>query len=187
MTSIKKPLVGLAAYSGTGKTTLLSKLITYFREIGLRVGVIKHAHHSFEIDYPGKDSYELRKSGASQVLIGSRKRWALIVDREMENEVGFDEYLQNLDQDTLDIILVEGFKPEAIPKIELYREELKKPFLFTNDESIIAIATDSKNKIPTDLPVLDLNQPVQIAEFIIERFLSEHKITGDKHSGIQQR
>lgn len=180
MTSIKIPLVGLAAYSGTGKTTLLSKLIKLFREQGLRVGVIKHAHHTFEIDYPGKDSYELRKSGASQILIGSKKRWALIVDRENEKELDFEEYLQNLDLETLDIILVEGFKPEAIPKIELARGELKRPFLHTSDNSIIAVATDDTALVTTHLPVLDLNQPEQIADFIIDRFLPDHKITFSK-------
>ena len=180
MTSIKLPILGLAAYSGTGKTTLLSRLIMIFRAQKLRIGVIKHAHHSFEIDYPGKDSYELRKAGASQVLIGSKKRWALIVDRENEKELGFGEYLQNLDQDILDLILVEGFKPEAIPKIELNRQVLNKPFLYPDDDSIIAIATDNRSLVLKDLPVLDLNQPDKIAEFIIDRFLPAHKITAQK-------
>ena len=177
MITAKVPLLGLAAYSGTGKTTLLSKIITIFRQRGLRVGVIKHAHHTFEIDYPGKDSYILRKAGANQVLIGSRKRWALIVDRMQEAELYFEEYLENLDQDNLDIILVEGFKPEAIPKIELNRADMSNPYLYINDSSIIAIATDRSNPPETSLPVLDLNQPGQIADFIIDRFLPDHKIT----------
>ena len=176
MITAKVPLLGLAAYSGTGKTTLLSKIITIFRQRDLRVGVIKHAHHTFEIDYPGKDSYILRKSGANQVLIGSRKRWALIVERSSEQDLYFEEYLTNLDQDNLDIILVEGFKPEAIPKIELNRAELNNPFLYTNDKSIIAIATDRTEPPATELPLLDLNQPQQIADFIIDRFLPEFKI-----------
>jgi len=171
------PLVGLAAYSGTGKTTLLTKIIMLFRCKGLRIGVIKHTHHSFEIDLPGKDSYELRKAGASQMLIGSKKRWALIVDREEEQELDFEQYLQNLDQDTLDIILVEGFKPEAIPKIELNRAALNRPYLYLNDCSIIAVATDRRESLATQLPVLDLNRPEQIADFIRERFLPNHKIT----------
>ena len=177
MITAKVPLLGLAAYSGTGKTTLLAKIITIFRQRGLRVGVIKHAHHSFEIDYPGKDSYILRKSGANQVLIGSRKRWALIVERSHEQDLYFEEYLENLDQDSLDIILVEGFKPEAIPKIELNRAELNNPFLYVKDSSIIAIATDRKEPPATELPVLDLNRPEQIADFIVDRFLPDHKIT----------
>ena len=177
MITAKVPLLGLAAYSGTGKTTLLSKIIAIFRQRGLRVGVIKHAHHTFEIDYPGKDSYILRKAGANQVLIGSRKRWALIVERIQESELYFEEYLENLDQDNLDIILVEGFKPEAIPKIELNRAELNNPYLYLNDSSIIAIATDQVKPPEGALPVLDLNQPDQIADFIIDRFLPDHKIT----------
>ena len=177
MITAKVPLLGLAAYSGTGKTTLLSKIIAIFRQRGLRVGVIKHAHHTFEIDYPGKDSYILRKAGANQVLIGSRRRWALIVDRPQESELYFEEYLENLDQDNLDIILVEGFKPEAIPKIELYRAELNNPYLYLNDSSIIAIATDQAKPPAANLPLLDLNQPDQIADFIIDRFLPDHKIT----------
>ena len=171
------PLVGLAAYSGTGKTTLLTQIIRLFRPRGLRVGVIKHTHHTFEIDLPGKDSYELRQAGASQVLIGSKKRWALIVDREDEQELSFEQYLQNLDQDTLDIILVEGFKPEAIPKIELNRATLNRPYLYPNDSSIIAVATDRRDSVATHLPVLDLNRPEQIADFILARFLPNHKIT----------
>lgn len=177
MITAKVPLLGLAAYSGTGKTTLLSKIIAIFRQRGLRVGVIKHAHHTFEIDYPGKDSYVLRKAGANQVLIGSRRRWALIVERTREQELYFEEYLDNLDQENLDIILVEGFKPEAIPKIELNRAEVGNPYLYLNDSSIIAIATDRQEPPQTELPVLDLNQPAQIADFIIERFLPEHKPT----------
>lgn len=173
MTNLRKPLVGLAAWSGTGKTTLLTKLITIFKIKGLRVGVIKHAHHTFEIDYPGKDSYEIRKAGASQVLVGSKKRWALIVDDENGKELKFEDHLKHIDQDNLDLVLVEGFKPEAIPKIELNRKALNKPYLFSEDETIIAIAIDDKEGLETSLPILDINQPEQIADFIIERFLTE--------------
>ena len=172
----KVPVVGLAAWSGTGKTSLLVNLIRLFREHKLRTGVIKHAHHDFEIDYPGKDSYELRKAGAEQVLIGSRKRWALIVEREREAALDFEEYLRIIAHDAPDIVLVEGFKPESIPKIELHRRELNKPFLFPEDNSIIAIAIDQQQDLDTGLPVLDLNNPGQIAEFIIDRFLMKHKI-----------
>jgi len=172
MSLTSTPLVGFAAYSGTGKTTLLIKLISIFKEKGLRVGVIKHAHHTFEIDYPGKDSYELRKSGASQVLIGSKKRWALLVETEKEEEdKPLEFHIKHLDTDNLDLILVEGFKPEAIPKIELYRPSLKNPLLFPQDSSIIAIATDDKKEISTTLPVLDINEPYSIAAFINHRFL----------------
>ncbi len=174
------PLVGFAAYSGTGKTTLLVKLISIFKERGQRVGIIKHAHHTFEIDYPGKDSYELRKAGADQVLIGSSKRWALMVkmDEDQENPLGF--HVSHLLHKDLDLIFVEGFKPVAIPKIELHRPSLNKPLLFPKDKSIIAIATDAEIPVSTSLPVLGLNDPQEIADFIIERFLSDPKISNNK-------
>ena len=164
------PLIGFAAYSGTGKTTLLVNLLGIFTSQNLRVGIIKHAHHSFEIDYPGKDSYELRKAGASQVLIGSKKRWALLVENRDDDDKPLEYHIRNLDLENLDLILVEGFKPEVIPKIELHRPSLGRDFLYLNDTSIIAIATDAELSIETELPVLDLNDPAQIARFIIDRY-----------------
>ena len=172
MITAKVPIMGFAAYSGTGKTTLLKKLLGIFTEHSFRVGVVKHAHHTFDIDYPGKDSYELRKAGANQVLIGSRKRWALIVENHATDDKPLEYHLENLDQDNLDLILVEGFKPEIIPKIELHRPSLGKPLLFPQDDSIIAIAIDGDLKEKTELPVLDLNDPATIAQFIIDRCLS---------------
>ncbi len=176
MIAAQVPLIGFAAYSGTGKTTLLTKLLPLFTEHRLRVGIIKRAHHSFEIDYPGKDSYELRKAGASQVLIGSRRRWALIVENESAEDTPLEVHLNNLQQDKLDLILVEGFKPENIPKIELHRPGLGRPLLFPEDETIIALAIDEaideKLKRATGLPLLDLNDPPAIAQFIIDHFLA---------------
>ena len=166
------PIVGFAAFSGTGKTTLLVKLLGIFNERNLRVAVVKHAHHTFEIDYPGKDSYELRKAGASQVLIGSRKRWALITENEDMQDKSLQYYISNLDLSNLDLVLVEGFKPEVIPKIELHRPSLSKELLFPNDDSIIAIATDAKVENTNNLPCLDLNNPQEIAEFVIDLFLN---------------
>ena len=171
------PLIGFAAWSGTGKTTLLVNLLGIFTSLNLRIGVIKHAHHTFEIDYPGKDSYELRKAGASQVLIGSRKRWALLVENRNADDKPLEYHVRNLDLDNLDLILVEGFKPEVIPKIELHRPSLGHDLLYPDDESIIAIATDAGIPEDTELPVLDLNNPQQIAEFIIERYELDHKTT----------
>ena len=169
------PVVGFAAWSGTGKTTLLIKLIAIFTERRIRVGVIKHAHHSFEIDYPGKDSYELRRAGASQVLIGSKRRWALMAERRGQDGLSLPELLARLAPDELDLILVEGFKPESIPKIELHRPRLGKPLLFPDDDSIIALAGDAAppelETAKTTLPLLDLNNPREIADFIIARFL----------------
>ncbi len=119
MNKIKTPLVGFTAVSGTGKTTLLIKLITLLADKDIRVGIIKHAHHTFDIDQPGKDSYQLRKAGASEMLIGSVNRWALMVDAEKDQEFTLEDHIQRLDQDNLDLILVEGFKLEEIPKIEV--------------------------------------------------------------------
>ena len=164
------PLIGFAAWSGTGKTTLLVNLLGIFTSLDLRVGIIKHAHHTFEIDYPGKDSYELRKAGASQVLIGSRKRWALLVENRDGDDKPLEHHIRNLDLDNLDLILVEGFKPEAIPKIELHRPSLGHDLLYPGDESIIAVATDAELPAATELPVLDLNDAQQIAQFIIGRY-----------------
>lgn len=165
------PVIGFAAYSGTGKTTLLVKLLGIFRDQNLRVGIIKHAHHTFDIDYPGKDSFELRKAGASQVLIGSARRWALMVETPVPAERPLDTHLSHMDHDNLDIILVEGFKPERIPKIELHRPALGHPLLCRQGPGFIAVATDAALADPVDLPVLDLNQPEQIAAFIVGRFL----------------
>ncbi|MFT5349860.1 MAG: molybdopterin-guanine dinucleotide biosynthesis protein MobB [Planctomycetota bacterium] len=166
------PLVGFAAYSGTGKTTLLIKLLAIFNERGLRIGVVKHAHHTFEIDYPGKDSYELRKAGANQVLIGSRKRWALITENIDQQDKSLEYHVRNLDLSCLDLVLVEGFKPEIIPKIELHRPDLGKDLLFPHDSSIIAIASDVDLENTNDLPCLDLNNAEEIAAFVIDRFLA---------------
>ena len=172
MNKIKTPHVGFTAYSGTGKTTLLIKLITILADKGIRVGIIKHAHHSFDIDQPGKDSYQLRKAGASEMLIGSVNRWALMVDAEKDQEFTLEDHIQRLDQDNLDLILVEGFKLEVIPKIELTRPSLGNDLFFPNDDNVIAVATDEPLSIETDLPMLDINNPNQIAAFICDRFLS---------------
>lgn len=163
------PIVGFAAWSGTGKTTLLKELLPLLGARGLRVGVVKHAHHSFELDYPGKDSYELRKAGAAQTLIASRARWALMVEQPREREPRLDEVLLELDQAALDLILVEGFKDEQFPKIELHRPSLRRPLLFPRDHTIIAVASDAPLASPCDLPVLDINDQAVIATFIAER------------------
>ena len=172
---VKVPVMGFAAYSGTGKTTLLVSLLGLFTAQGLRVGVVKHAHHTFEIDYPGKDSFELRKAGASQVLIGSEKRWALLVENREPQDAPLERHLKRLDLERLDLVLVEGFKPESIPKIELHRPSLGHDFLHPNDESVVAIAADAALSIETKLPILYLNDPEQIARFITDRYaLARH-------------
>lgn len=172
LNNITVPILGFAAFSGVGKTTLLVKLVATLHQSGYRVGVVKHAHHSFDIDVPGKDSYELRKAGAIQTLVGSRHRWALVVETERAQEPRLDDLLHHLDQTSLDFILVEGFKAEQFPKIELHRPSLGHPLLYPDDSSIIAIASDSPLPMKPDLPILNLNQTEDMARFVVE-FLSD--------------
>ncbi|MEW8507777.1 MAG: molybdopterin-guanine dinucleotide biosynthesis protein B [Candidatus Thiodiazotropha sp.] len=166
MSSFPLPLLGFAAYSGTGKTTLLKQLIPLLKEAGLALAVIKHAHHQVEVDHPGKDSYELRKAGAGQVLLASSRHWALMVDEVEEREPTLPELLQRLDCGSLDLVLVEGFRHLSFPKIELHRSSLQKPLLFPSDSSIVAIASDSDIGRESGLPRLNLNHPPEIADFI---------------------
>jgi len=163
---LSKPILGIAAYSGTGKTTLLTLLIPQLLERGVRVGVIKHAHHKLEIDTPGKDSYELRKAGAHQMLVASRHMWALMKETPHQEEPELDDLVQQLELDQIDLVLVEGFKQGRFPKIELHRPATKKPLIFPHDETIIAVATDGELAAATELPLLDMNNPDQIAKFI---------------------
>jgi len=161
------PVIGFSAYSGTGKTTLLKKIISLLRQRDIRLAVIKHAHHDFEIDHPGKDSYELRKAEAYQTLISSSKRKALITEFEsFQQEPTLNELIADLDHQNIDLILVEGFKREHFAKIELHREGLNKPYLFQNDSDIIALATDHPVQTESDLLLLDMNDPQAIADFI---------------------
>ncbi|HSR62564.1 MAG TPA: molybdopterin-guanine dinucleotide biosynthesis protein B, partial [Gammaproteobacteria bacterium] len=140
---------------------------------GIRTGVIKHADHTFEIDHKGKDSYELRKAGARQRLIGSDKRWALMVEMNEGEKSDLDNMIEHLDKRSLDLILVEGFKPEQIPKIEIIRPALGKPPLYPDDPDIIAIATDAELPDKTSLPILDLNSPEDVSEFIIRHVMHD--------------
>ena len=133
--------------------------------------MVKHAHHDFEVDTPGKDSYELRKAGAAQMLISSRRRWALMVERPVDREPPLDEVLLELDQELLDLILVEGFKHERFPKIELHRPSFGRPLLHPRDETIVAVATDAPLDAPVALPMLDLNSPEEIASFVVDTIL----------------
>lgn len=159
-------LLGLAAWSGTGKTTLLKQLLPVLKAQGVRVGVIKHAHHQFDVDHPGKDSYELRHAGADQMLICSSKRWALMVEENQVEMPSLSKMLHQLDHSKLDLVLVEGFKKVSFPKIELYRREVNKPQLYMGDENIIAVACDEVIPLGCDIPLLDLNNIEQIAAFI---------------------
>lgn len=159
------PVLGFAAFSGTGKTTLLEMLIPSLIQQGVRVAMIKHAHHDFDVDKPGKDSFRLRKAGATQMLISSRYRNALMTET-LDKGACLDALLARIDPDKADLILVEGFKDEPIPKIELNRKELGKPWLHENDPHILAIACDSAPN--TSLPLLDINDISAITAFIFE-------------------
>ncbi|WP_134646634.1 bifunctional molybdopterin-guanine dinucleotide biosynthesis adaptor protein MobB/molybdopterin molybdotransferase MoeA [Vibrio diabolicus] len=160
------PILGFAAYSGTGKTTLLEALLPKLTETGLRIGMLKHAHHNFDVDKPGKDSYRLRKAGASQMLIASRNRFALMTETP-EAEAEFEYLLTRFDEDNLDVVLVEGCKNIAFPKIELHREEVGKPWLYPHDENIIAIASDS-GELDSELPQMNINDLDAIAQFVFQ-------------------
>ncbi len=165
------PMIGFAAYSGTGKTTLLKELIPLLNQQGIRIGMIKHAHHRFDVDTPGKDSYELRKAGAEQMLIASGTRWALMTETPDQQQDPSLEYLiSRLDLDKIDLIMVEGFKQEPFAKIELHRPSTGNPLLFPNDPNILALATDEAKAIDCQLPLLDINSPEKICQFIIEQF-----------------
>ncbi|UMM01648.1 bifunctional molybdopterin-guanine dinucleotide biosynthesis adaptor protein MobB/molybdopterin molybdotransferase MoeA [Vibrio campbellii] len=171
------PILGFAAYSGTGKTTLLEALLPKLTEAGLRIGMLKHAHHNFDVDQPGKDSHRLRKAGASQMLISSRNRFALMTETP-ESESEFDYLLTRFDEDKLDVVLVEGCKNIAFPKIELHREEVGKPWLHPNDENIIAIASDS-GELDSELPQMNINDLEAIAQFVIQ-YVQEAKAPKSK-------
>lgn len=164
----RRPIVGFAAWSGTGKTTLLRRIIPRLRKHGVRMAVIKHAHHGFEIDIPGKDSYEIRHAGAGQVLVTSSRRRALIMERPLEYDPCLEEEIEFLDQDNIDLILVEGFRHARLPKIELRRrrEQPGAP-LAPEDPCIVAIATDLPEIPDRRLPVFDLNDIDPIVQFIL--------------------
>jgi len=170
------PLIGFCGYSGTGKTTLLSKLIPLLKGRGLRLALLKHAHHSFDIDQPGKDSYTLRRAGADQVLIASSHRVAIIKERsEASREPRLADILPCVDTRALDLVLVEGFKREPIPKVELYRPSLGKPMIHADDPHVIAVASDVPFSLARDLPHLDLNRPEEILDFVLDWY--EHERT----------
>jgi molybdopterin-guanine dinucleotide biosynthesis adapter protein len=171
MKNAKVPILGFAAFSGTGKTTLLTQLIPILKQEGLRIGLIKHSHHNIQIDQPGKDSFRLREAGASPVMLVSTHRRAIITEFQTVTEPVLDEQLLAFDQSGLDLILIEGFKATQFPKIELQRASLNNPLLYLNDPSIIAVASDFPLDVPSSLVQLDLNQPELIAEFITQQFM----------------
>jgi molybdopterin-guanine dinucleotide biosynthesis protein B len=155
---------GFAGWSGSGKTTLIEKLIPRFVGHGLRVSLVKHAHHTFDVDHPGKDSYRHRQAGAAEILVTSSRRWVLMHELRGAQEPSFDEQLKRISP--CDLLLVEGFKFAPIPKLEVWRKETGEALLHPNDPHIVALATDAK--VATRLPRLELNDDGAIALFILK-------------------
>ncbi|MBS7810110.1 molybdopterin-guanine dinucleotide biosynthesis protein B [Roseococcus pinisoli] len=154
-------IIGLAGWSGAGKTTLVRRLIPVLRARGLSVSTVKHAHHDFDVDQPGKDSFEHRQAGAAQVLVSSAKRWALMTEHRGAPEPALAALLARLDP--VDLVIVEGFKREEVPKIEIHRAANGKPFLYPEDPLIRALATDA---VPPEgaPPAMPLDEVEAIAD-----------------------
>ena len=160
-------VVGFAGYSGSGKTMLVEQLIPIFRMQGMRVSVVKHAHHRFDIDHVGKDTYRHREAGAFEVVVASDKRLALIREFEQPAQLTVHQLIAEL-YDGVDWVLVEGFKESDLLKIEVWRAESRKPARYMDDDFIVAIATDSPEQLPqaTGLDVLDLNDPDSVVSWL---------------------
>jgi len=156
---------GMIGWSGSGKTTLIIQLIPELIGRGYSVSSMKHTHHNFDIDKPGKDSYEHRVAGAKQVLITGTKRWALLNENRDQQESSIDDLLAKMDP--VDLVLIEGFKKHPHKKMEVFRPSVERPLLALKDESVVAIATDEQVD-GGGLPVIDLNNVAAVADFIIE-------------------
>ena len=156
-------IFGFAGWSGSGKTTLIEKLIPLFVERKLKVSLIKHAHHSFDVDQAGKESYRHRHAGCTEVLVSSSRRWALMHELRGAPEPAFDDLVGNIAP--CDLLLVEGFKREKLPKLEVYRAVTGEPLLHPQDADIVGVATD--RKLETRLPQFDLDDAKGIATFIV--------------------
>ena len=167
------PVIGWVGFSGAGKTTLLLGILKALGERGLKAGLIKHAHHEVELDQPGKDSFELRKAGANPVLLTTARRRFLMQERAQPQDPILLEELAFLNPAGLDLILVEGFKTAAYPKIEVHRAARGGPYLFPEDPDVFALATDRAPALPHAPEVLDLNAPWEVASFLIQRFCTD--------------
>jgi molybdopterin-guanine dinucleotide biosynthesis adapter protein len=168
MHTMQPRVLGLAGWSGAGKTTLLVKLIPALTARGLRVATIKHAHHEFDVDTPGKDSYEHRKAGASEVIVASARRWVVMHELAGEAEPSLAALLQRVSP--CDLILVEGFKRDRHPKIEIHRPALGKPAFYPDDPAIVAVATDGPLAAPHP-PRVDLNDVEAVVEVVLAHAL----------------
>ena len=162
-------VVGFAGFSGSGKTTLVESLIPALKLRGLRVSVVKHAHHRFDIDYPGKDTWRHREAGAFEVVVASSQRLALIREFERPAQLTVHHLIAEL-YEGVDWVLVEGFKDSNLLKIEVWRADAGKPALYPNDDFVVAIATDAPERLPesTLRPVLDLNDAESVGQWLID-------------------
>jgi molybdopterin-guanine dinucleotide biosynthesis protein B len=157
-------IIGLAGWSGSGKTTLVTKVVPRLTARGLEVSTLKHAHHAFDVDQPGKDSHRHRMAGATEVLVGSAGRWALVHELRGKPEPGLAALLQKLTP--VDLVLIEGYKRERHPKLEVYRAAIGKPLLYPGDPAIVAVASDEP--LPqAGIPVVDLDDIERIADIVI--------------------
>jgi molybdopterin-guanine dinucleotide biosynthesis adapter protein len=161
-------VIGLAGWSGAGKTTLLTRVIPHFLKDGLRVSVIKHAHHAFDVDVPGKDSWKHREAGAAEVLVSSSQRWALMHELRGAAEPRLSELLAKMSP--VDLVVVEGFKREPHRKIEVYRAANEKPLLFPDDPGIVGVATDTP--VETTLPTAHLDDIEAVAAMMLKSAIS---------------
>jgi molybdopterin-guanine dinucleotide biosynthesis protein B len=171
-------VIGLAGWSGAGKTTLLAGVIPHLRAKGLRVSVIKHAHHAFDVDVPGKDSWIHRQSGATEVLVSSTRRWALMHELRGASEPQLPELLAKMSP--VDLVVVEGFKREPHRKIEVYRAANGKPLLFPDDPGIVGIAADAA--VATTLPVAHLDDVEAVAEMMQRAAISVEDVLANSFS-----
>ena len=163
-------VIGIAGYSGSGKTTLIEKVIPVLVRDGLRVSLIKHAHHEFDVDQPGKDSYRHRHAGATEVLLSSSKRWVIMHELRGAPEPPLEEQLKLFSP--CDLVIVEGYKTQPIPKVEVHRAAGHTPLLFPEDPHVVAVATDEP--LDTALPQLDVNDAEAVARFIVQ-YLGLHR------------
>jgi len=162
--NLRMKIIGIAGFSGSGKATLIEKVIPLLVADGLRVSLIKHAHHEFDVDQPGKDSYRHRHAGCSEVLVSSSRRWALMHELRGAPEPALEDQLKQLSP--CDLVIVEGYKTAPIPKIEAHRRDAQTPLLYPEDEHVIAVATDEP--LDTKLPQLDIDDAGAVARFIIQ-------------------
>jgi molybdopterin-guanine dinucleotide biosynthesis protein B len=160
-------IFGLTGWSGSGKTTLVRRLVPALIARGVRVSTMKHAHHGFDMDKPGKDSYVHREAGAVEVMVSSRNRWVLQHENREVPEPSMEELLQFMTP--VDLVLVEGYKSYPHDKMEVYRASVGKSLMAPENPTIVAVATDTPEALRLDVPVLDLNDEGAVADFVIAR------------------